>query len=322
MKSGRAKTLRRSIALALGLVVAPLLAEGLYRVLRGAELGPTTNPRYVVHDAELGWSYRPGARARHTSAEFDVEVRIHELGFRGASWALEGDPRRRLLLLGDSFAFGWGVAEGEAIGARVEELLPGWQVLNAGVSGYGTGQERLLLARWLERVQPDAVAVLFCANDLFESGTPASYGKRKPWYALEAGELVLHDAQVRQSWLERSSQLYRALGKLAWERGFARQERAPEREWELARALFRDMRDELAASDGEAPLLMLVSETDELADFARAEPGIEHVDLRPALSVGGEGVRFARDGHWTPDGHARAAHALAAALVELYGADD
>jgi lysophospholipase L1-like esterase len=323
MKSSATRILRRSGALALGLLVALLLAEGAYRVLRAGALGPTTNPAYVRADPDLGWAYRPGARARHSSAEFDVQVRIHERGFRGEPWQLEGDERRRLLLLGDSFAFGWGVEEDAALGARVQALLPAWQVLNAGVSGYGTGQQLLVLEALLASTQPDAVAVVFCANDLFESGAPVTYGARKPFYRLTDGELELHGQPVRRSWLERKSQLYRAWKKQSWERRFAHSERDPAAEWALTRALFRAMRARLSSASraGHPPPLILLSETDELAQLAASEDGIEHVDLRPTLTRAGPSAHFPQDGHWTPRGHELVGRALATEFVILFGAD-
>jgi lysophospholipase L1-like esterase len=313
------KPTRRLAALLVGLLAAPLFAEGLYRLLLADHLGPTTHPAYVIHDSDLGWAYRPGASARHRTEEFDVGIRIHERGFRGAPWQLDLQVgRRRLLLLGDSYAFGWGVEEEHSAGSLLASSAPGWTVFNAGVSGYGTGQQRLLLERLLGELRPDAVVVLFCENDLFENGSERSYGKRKPWFALDSGELVLGGWPVREPWLERHSLLWRALVKGAWSHAFARRVRDPAGEWDLAHALLLSMRDRLQARGGGVPLLV-ASESGQLADWAGRQPGIEAVDLRPALATAGELARFPRDGHWTAEGHARVAEALALALARLFG---
>src|SRR5688572_19153349 len=107
----RARQTLARLALAAGaLLGAGLLAELGWRVFRSGRYGPTTNPRYVVHDPLLGWRYRPLARTRHATADFDVAIAINELGFREQPSMPARSPD--VIVLGDSLAFGWGVAAG------------------------------------------------------------------------------------------------------------------------------------------------------------------------------------------------------------------
>lgn len=311
LQPGRGPWSRRLLALVLGSLCALVVAEVGYRWSRGAALGPTTNPAYVVHDAELGWAYRPGTRARHRSAEFDVEVRIHGRGFRGEEWPAKRPDRKRVLVLGDSFAFGWGVEQGETFAAQLARLEPGWDVFNAGVSGYGTDQELLLLRRLKQELEPDLVLCLFCANDLFECSGPVAYGRHKPYFVLGESGPELRGTPVPEPLLERVSHLWRAFVKYRWERGRRPRVEQHAQDWQLVQALYLEMSREL---DG-VPLLVL-SEHTQLVRLAERS-ALHHLDLRPVLGAQGAGARFAVDGHYTASGHAAVARALRDRAREL-----
>lgn len=308
----RRKRVRRGLAaFVVGLVLAPLAAELAYRVTRASTLSPTTNPRYVVHDDGLGWRYEPNARERHRSAEFDVEIAINSDGFRGPEWPA-AKRGKRVLVLGDSYAFGWGVRFEDTFAARLQSAHPEWEVLDAAVSGYATDQELLLLRRLRARSSPDVVVCVFCANDLAEVSSDVVYGKAKPRFVERGAELELVNAPVPNPWIERTSALWRAWRKSRWVQAEKVRSRYPESEWQLVLALFARIRDELAP----IPLLVVSSE-DRLAGLAEGSPSVRHVDLRPALGSGAEAASFAIDGHWNAHGHELVFRALEPALVEL-----
>lgn len=78
---------------------------------------------------------------------------------------------KRILMLGDSVTFGWGVSQGETFSDRLEYLLnelPGdsWQVINSGVNGYNTEQESTYLRIEGMRYSPDFVLLVYVSNDM------------------------------------------------------------------------------------------------------------------------------------------------------------
>ncbi|MBK7975147.1 MAG: hypothetical protein IPK07_18320 [Deltaproteobacteria bacterium] len=93
-----------------------------------------------------------------------------------------------MLALGDSFTWGWGAAQQDTYPAQLEELLrartgsPALEVVNAGVSGYGTVQELLWLDRMGPRLAPDVVVLFYYRNDWFNNLLGFEYGYPRPSY--------------------------------------------------------------------------------------------------------------------------------------------
>ncbi len=166
----------------LGLVVASCaLTLGLFEVVLhwvpALSRATTRDDRFAFNpyrpDGRLGFTLRPGVRVRHVDQDFAVTVAVNALGMRGP----DRDPSRpagaaRILLLGDSFAFGWGVEQEEAFGARLERLLSERvgpvEVLVAAVPGWSTDQHYVYLLTQGLDFQPDLILLASSENDLTE----------------------------------------------------------------------------------------------------------------------------------------------------------
>lgn len=103
---------------------------------------------------------------------------------------------RRVVLLGDSQAWGLGMADDQTIGARLEARLgarggPRWQVVNLGVSGYGTDQAFLKHLLQGQRYEPDVVVEVAFKNDISENESIRAWNVGKPRFYLDGGRLCL-----------------------------------------------------------------------------------------------------------------------------------
>ena len=90
---------------------------------------------FDVYDAVLGWKPRAGY---HRGG-----VRTNSLGIRAEREFAFERPHgtSRVVIVGNSFMWGEGVANEHTFASRLDDLLPATEVINLGVHGYGTDQQ-------------------------------------------------------------------------------------------------------------------------------------------------------------------------------------
>lgn len=173
------------------------------------------------YDERLGWSLRPGASAdtrleNATRPGPDAAIaHINAAGLRGPEVRTDGP--RRILVLGDSFAFGVGVDDDHTFAAQLGALLgPSWEVLNGGVSGYSTDQELLWFER-LESLRPEVVVLVVCDNDFGANTEDAAYEVyRKPVFELVDGRPTLRNVPVPTLTAWERAKKWLAVRSYAW----------------------------------------------------------------------------------------------------------
>ena len=221
----RGARLKRGFAVAVLTVALCTLALEAYLRLSGAreaafEEGVNrTNRRWVallsaelfeeVDDPVRRYAMRPGARAVVDGWTF----RVSSHRTRGEDFPAAKPPgEKRLLCLGDSFAFGlWADEDETLVGhlarmANERERNAGsgvtWRAINLGVPGYHSGQQLASLEAEGLALDPDAVVLYFNTNDIVREGhfLDADLG------ALRADHLPLPVGLRRVLW--RVSHLY------------------------------------------------------------------------------------------------------------------
>ncbi|MBI3724909.1 hypothetical protein HY251_13280, partial [bacterium] len=164
---------RRLAALLLGCALSLVAGEIAVRLLdRRSAPQRHFRPGIYAADPEVGWVLLPSYRGVHAEYEFEAPTTTNALGFRGPEWDEErASARERVLVLGDSCAFGRGVADPETFPAQLESRLAERRptaVFNAGVPGYDTVQEEALMPRVARIVRPTVVVVVWLPNDVLE----------------------------------------------------------------------------------------------------------------------------------------------------------
>jgi hypothetical protein len=315
-----------SLTCVAGLVLAADLFMG-YRDLTRTRSGDQSDGLHVP-DEFLGWSPTPGGVGRHRyEGRFDVEYRMDAEGFREVPH--RGAPQRQLWLFGDSFTFGQGVANEDAYPNRIarDYVNDGVRVINAGVRGYGLVQMYGRLLRVRDRIRPrDVVVFAPLSLDLLRNlHDPVSFYSylfsardvRFPRYASGRVEsvavegigsrmlaLLLHAPLTGDP----SRWIYRAVTG------------SVEESIREAQAIFEDAR-RLCDERGASFLAVFLPRDRELRSgrYEVDPASLDHADIRrffPSDESELSTLSFPGDEHWTPAGHAVAAGAVVAALLE------
>jgi lysophospholipase L1-like esterase len=104
----------------------------------------------------------------------DVIVTYNENGLRDGPILPKAEGEFRILALGDSITFGWGVPQDQIFTVRLEHLLQGRlgrtvRVINSGVGGYNTVQELRYFKQEGITFKPDLVILTYLENDVQET---------------------------------------------------------------------------------------------------------------------------------------------------------
>ena len=136
---------------------------------------------------------RSDGTARHQRGDRVVEYRFSPPHLRGPS-PTEGPLR--VLVLGASFTFGWLVEEQHTFVQQLQRRADDrfgdgvFQLLNAGVGGWGATEYAAFFDDFGEQLAPDAVIVFLHVDDIREQS-------HSPFYALDSsGNLVRREERV------------------------------------------------------------------------------------------------------------------------------
>jgi hypothetical protein len=191
----------RFFAVLISFVTVALLGEAGLRLF-APRLGNIVNDkdRFCRFDQDLGWV----PRENMTWGKKGDLVHLNQFGLRGPDDVQQRrhPGRRRVLVLGDSYVWGVGASQ-EELFTNPEVYGTNDELINCGVSGYGTDQEYLFYLLRCQKFDVDQVALAFTLyNDVENNLNPKQYGYLKPYFTLNGGQLVLHNDHVRYSRLE------------------------------------------------------------------------------------------------------------------------
>lgn len=251
------------------------------------------------HDDELGWF--PVKNSQNGLKVTRKIIYTHNSkGFRDIE---HGEKRKpRILFIGDSFVWGYDVEQEERFTEKLRELMPHWDILNCGVSGYGTDQEYLLLRKYFDEFMPDIVFLIFCQkNDIADnSSNVINGGYFKPYFVKVDGKLVLqgvpcpksiHYFYMKHPLLSKSI-LIRAIVFQYYRLTLPKPVCVEDPTFEIIQAM-----NHFVISKGAIFFIGLEDQNEQLEDFLNRHH-IVSVQLKNSYTI-----PFERGSHWTADGH-------------------
>jgi lysophospholipase L1-like esterase len=157
-------------ALLMGEVMVRFVYEPQSEDLPGLQL---LTSRYYQRDYTLGWVPRANVQGTHIRQKgYTSTFTTNFLGLRDREHSLENpEGSRRVVVVGDSFSWGWGVNDGEIFTDILEKSLADTEVINLGVTAYGLDQEIAYFKQLGVQFGPDILVVAFCQNDVFDDGS-------------------------------------------------------------------------------------------------------------------------------------------------------
>ena len=186
-KRGGSPLLRGLLVLGSIIVAVLFSAELLLRVIDFSGPSRFELGEAFQFDPELGWVPVPNAAAQQTSGNRAISVRHNSLGLRERE--LSDIAPDRFLFLGDSFTYGYDAEANERFSDLLQKALPRYGIVNAGVSGYGTDQQFLLMKRLWKEINPKYVVLTFCVdNDRDDNTSSYRYRKYHKPYFVRTGD--------------------------------------------------------------------------------------------------------------------------------------
>jgi lysophospholipase L1-like esterase len=124
---------------------------------QGKRLTEVDGKLRIITDPFMLYRNAPGQRSK--------SYFINRYGFRGE---FELGVLKRAFVVGGSAAFGQGLqADGETFAHRLDEYIPEYQFINAGIVGVLSGQELSYMVHYLDNFKPALYVVFDGWNDIF-----------------------------------------------------------------------------------------------------------------------------------------------------------
>ena len=163
----KVKNLTQNLILAIAATIIILVIAELFIRLADPQI-----VNYTQFDSMLMYKHVPNFEFRYFRQEFDNNIKFNSKGLREREYAYEKENNvYRILILGDSFTEALQVDLDSSFPKVLEEKLNSrlsnkYEVINAGIGGYGTENELLFYEFEGKKYEPNLVILAVFLNDV------------------------------------------------------------------------------------------------------------------------------------------------------------
>lgn len=237
----------------------------------------------VAEDPAIGHEHVPNAAAHLMG----VDVEINSQGLRDDDTDAAAGESTRVMMLGDSIVFGWGVEKDKRMSEVIERNLTGQrfgliETINTGVGNYNTSMEVAYFLRKGKQYDPDIVVLNYFIND----AEPTPVYEKVSWIARHSYAYAV----LGGAWDGLKRRLLGAADWRAYYNGLYAEDAAG---WRQAQESIRRLAAYCQANDIRL-ILAVIPELRELRPYPfedvteklrtlASSHGVEFVDLLPAV---------------------------------------
>ncbi len=290
----------------------------------------------------LGWYNQKNKAAVLELKSGKYAIQTNAMGFRGTrEYDKKNNPNViKIIVLGDSYAFGWGVQNDETFAVKLEHQYRNLEMINLGVVGYGIDQMYLCYKELGREFHADYVIISVFPEDFWRATRAFSEtGHGKPYFTLSSeGVLKLNNVPVKgaedlqynqfpdlieQNAFEKimnHSVIYRLAKKvfIKYGKNLGAVDPNTTDEWRLGKAILHELIQEIRKS-GAQPIIIIIPPVRWLHDsqiesiqkslwHLRDQENVEIFDLTTYFqkSLGNKNLTdfyIQDDWHWTKNGH-------------------
>lgn len=289
---------------------------------------------FDIYDALRGWALKPDIR--NMIMPGGNILNSNSRGIRGVTEYRYGKPhnKTRILILGDSFAFGEEVSDHETFPHYLQHILPHSEVINFGVHGYGHDQMLIFLKEEGVKFAPDIVILGFVHGDM-RRNLLKFRDYAKPKYELAHNKVILTNIPVPSPESFLRQEIYRSkfydLLTILYSRMLLHSAAEKEKMEEITTAILDEMIKTIK-NIGAVPVFAYLPYNEELENTGEhitdkekyffdlcSKKNIGCVSLRPYFVENArKGVVFKKTGHWDAKGNQIVAEGLGAYLLKNF----
>ena len=158
------KIINSSIVVIISTLISLLFAEFIVTVVSPQDLSGSWS---IIHDSGLLLN-KPEGSTKHQHKDMTVNYNFNKFHDRDVG-TYDKKKAKKVLMLGDSFSFGWLLKDEDTYGYKLAQNYPEWNWINASTPAWGLSEYTKYTSLFCKQINPDRILVLLNKDDFRRS---------------------------------------------------------------------------------------------------------------------------------------------------------